>query len=93
MRYREHEILLWFRITTWVITCDAFVVQPSLQWPKINKAMGTIKGGRGNVTDLERKRSLGTKHLWVEELQWGIRKLLNSYVYSGTEKGSREETK
>lgn len=58
MRYREHEILLWFRITTWAITCDAFVVQPSLQWPKINKAMGTIKGGRGNVTDLERKNHL-----------------------------------
>lgn len=87
------KVLLWFRITTWAVTCDTFIVQPSLQWPKINKAMRTIKGEKGNVTDLERKRSLGTKHLWVEELQWGIRKVLNSYVHSGTEKGSREETK
>lgn len=48
------KVLLWFRITTWAITCDTFIVQPSLQRPKINKTMRTIKEEKGNITDLEK---------------------------------------
>lgn len=48
--------LPWFRITTWAVVRDKFIVQLSLQRLKINnKAMRTIKGEKGKVTDNRKK--------------------------------------
>lgn len=56
MGRKNMKILLWFRITTWAVTTDKTIVQLSLHRLKINdKAIRTIKGKKGKVTDCRKK--------------------------------------
>lgn len=58
------------------------------------KQWGLLRGGgKEKSLTVKRKWSLSTKHLWMEELQWGMTNVLISYGHPETEKGSRKEVK
>lgn len=56
--------------------------------------MRTI-GGKGRKSHWLWKENdhFSTKHLWMEELQWGKTNVLITYGHPETEKGSKEEMK
>lgn len=64
----EYESIAVFQntITTWTVTSDKCMDQVSLQRPEVNdRALRTIKGKKGKITDYKKKLSLSTKQLWM----------------------------
>lgn len=56
MGRKNVKVLLWFLIATWAVTSDKVIVQLNLHGLKINdKAMKTIKAGKGKATDCRKK--------------------------------------